>query len=440
MLARAVGEREEEARLVDEFVNLAAAAGSPVLRAQSLLARAAYRTPTSDGDNAANAARAALAIYRELGDAKGQIEARCRIVDIASERGTFDEASAILRGARSSPEALRNPGMIARTIISVTQAALYEQQYEACRALAIEARELYRTIGDREGEADAISRQATAAARLSMLAEARRCFEEAAVIYAAIGKRHGVAGVLVNRGIHSVRNGMLDEAERSLRASLDEFCTLKDLRGQAASAINLSYVRLFRGDPADAKVHASAALAYSRAANHAMYEAAALGNLGAAERDLGEFDAAIKHMKQGLAIRRRLNRPGDYDDDIAHLIAAYLASGDVGAVRDLSEELAGSLATSSPAIFLPQFAHWVAARAFRELGDEKRMRLMLDRGHAIVRDQVSSIEGAAEKASYLSLLVNQDIEAAFAKNFWPETTGAPRAARSIIRPKRKVRK
>jgi tetratricopeptide (TPR) repeat protein len=270
-----------------------------------------------------------------------------------------------------------------------------------------------------------------------MLAEARTCFGEAAAMYAAIGKRQGVAGVLVNSGLHGVRTGMLDDAERWLRASLDEFRALKDMRGQAASAINLSYVRLFRGDAAEAKLLSSEAVAFSRAANHAMYEAAALGNLGAAERDLGEFDAAINHMKEGLAIRRRLNRPGDYDDDIAHLIAAYLAAGDIEAARPLSEELAPSLATSSPAIFLPQFAHWTAARAFRELGDERRMRLMLQRGHEIVQEQAGAIEGAAEKASYLGLLVNRDIEAAFADDVWPDANGAAREARSSPRPKRK---
>jgi tetratricopeptide (TPR) repeat protein len=445
VLARALGEHEEERRLVDEFVELAAAADSPALRAQALLARAAFRTPTSGGEEAAHAARAALAIYRELGDATGQIEARCRIVDIASERGAFEEASAILREARVSPEATRNPRMIARTIISVTQAALYEQQYAACRSLAIEARDLYRTIGDREGEADAISRQATAAARLSMLAEARSCFEEAAAVYAAIGKRQGLAGVLVNGGIHCVRVGLLEEAERSLRASLEVFYTLKDLRGQAASGINLSYVLLFRGDPAGAKKYAADGLKSARAAGHALYEAAALGNLGAAERDLGEIDAAIAHMKEGLEARRRVNRPGDYADDIAHLLAAHLAAGDIDAIRALSQELVESLAASAPTIFLPQFAYWIAARAFRELGDFARMRQMLDRGHAILQEQTASIEGAAEKESYASLPINRAIEAAFGKDTWPPSARVPdavrsSAARSNSVEKRKVRK
>ena len=134
-------------------------------------------------------------------------------------------------------------------------------------------------------------------------------------------------------------------------------------------------MRLFCGDPGEAKVYAAEGLESARAAGHALYEAAALGNLGAAERDLGEFDAAIAHMKEGLATRRRLNRPGDYADDIAHLLAAYLAAGDIDAVRATNDELAESLATSAPAIFLPQFAYWIAARAFRELGDRTQMKV-----------------------------------------------------------------
>ena len=440
LLARAMSEREEEARLVDEFARLADASGSPTLRAQALLARAAYRTPISGGEEAANAARAALAVYRELGDATGQIEARCRIVEIASERGAFDEASAILREARAMPEAVRNPGLIARTIISATQAALYEQKYAECRTLAIEARELFVTIGDREGEADALSREATAAARLSMLAEARRSFEEAASIYSAIGKRRGLAGVLVNSGIHCFRFGLLDDAERSLRACLKVFESLEDRRGEAASAINLSYVRLLRGDPAEAKVFASIGLDRARAAHHAMYEAAALGNLGAAERDLGELVEGISHMNEGIAARESLNRPGDYADDLAHLLAAHLALGDMENVRTLSRKLADSLATSSPSIFIPQLAFWIAARAFRELDDTPLARRMLDRAHAIVEGQIESIEGAAEIANYRALSVNREIDAAFRRDVWPEPAGAERAPRPNGATKRKVRK
>jgi DNA-binding SARP family transcriptional activator/tetratricopeptide (TPR) repeat protein len=423
VLARALGEREEERRLIEAFEEKVGSGDDRPLRAEAKLIRAAYEMLTGDSTRAALAANQSLALYREVGDATGQIEARCRIVEIATETGAFDEASAILGEVRASPEGMRNPGIVARAMMSVTYGALMEQRYDVCRALSKEARELYKMIGDREGEGDAIARQASGSARMSLMREALACYDEAAEIYRAIGKRQGLAGVLVNRGIHSVKVGLFDDADRSLRAALPYFRELKDRRGQAACAVNLSYLALLRGDPAEAQTQALAGIEHARSSEHAVYEAAALGNLGAAERDLGNLPQAIAHMKEGLEIRRRLTRPADYADDIAHLICAQLSAGDLSAVRELNAELAAPLLDESTVMLLPQFAHWISARAYRALGDEKSTNAAVERAYAILEEQSALIEGAAERATYLSLAVNREIRSAHAEDRWPETGG-----------------
>jgi DNA-binding SARP family transcriptional activator/tetratricopeptide (TPR) repeat protein len=436
VLSRALGEREDERQLIEEFEEKAASSDDRSLLAEVKLVRAGYAMLTGDSPQAVRTAHEALALYRDLGDAPGQIEARCRIVEIATETGSFDEASAILREVRSSPEGMRNPGIVARAMMTVTYGALMEQRYDVCRALAKEARELYKMIGDREGEGDAIARQASGSARMSLMREALACYAEAAEIYSAIGKRQGLAGVLVNSGIHSVKVGLFDDADRSLRAALRHFHELKDLRGQAACAINLSYLALLRSDPAEARTQALAGIEHARSSGHAVYEAAALGNLGAAERDLGDLQRAITHMNEGLAIRRRLTRPADYADDIAHLVCAQLSAGDLNAVRELNAELAGSLTGESTAMFMPQFAHWTAARAYRALGDEKSMKTALERADSILAEQTALIDGAAERATYLALPVNSEIQSAFTDDHWPEISSTQPVLRGRAKPRR----
>lgn len=418
LLARAVGEREEERSLAEEFFSLAKASGDPRALADSLIALAAYWALTGDHAGGKRAAEDALGLYRRTDDATGQIEARCRLIEFASEGGGFEAALAMLTEVRESAQAAGNQRLIARAFTSATHAAIVDQRYAACRELALEARELYRTIGDREGEADVIVRQAQAAARLSMLDEARGCYEEAAAIYEAIGKRLGAAAVLANGGIFSVRLGLLDKAEASLSAALEQFRALKDVRGQTACGVNISYVRLLRGDAAEAKRLAADALQLARSMPHAAYEAAALANLGLAERDLGDLTSAIEHMEAGLAIRQRLSEPVDFADDLAHLAFVFVLAGKNDSAKKLLDELTATPDATSSMVFMPQYAYWVAAQAYRALGERKRTKMMLNRAHDVVTEQAAAITSAADRRSFLALEVNVQIESAFKKKQW----------------------
>jgi DNA-binding SARP family transcriptional activator len=420
LLARALGERDRERVLVLEFVNRAAESHDDRLRAASLIASAAYETLAGNHADARTAATAALELYRGLGDAAGQIEARCRLIELAWEGGAFDIASKMLADIRGSAEAAGYQRLVGRAFTSATHAALIEQRYAVCRDLAVEARQVYRLIGDREGEADVILRQASAAARLSLLEEARQCYAEATAIYKSIGKRLGVAAVLANAGIHSVRLGLLDEAERSLSEAGDHFKALKDVRGQTACAVNLSYVHLIRGDAAEAKRHALKGMEFARTIAHAGYEAAALGNLGGAERDLGNLEAAVEHMQAGISIRRRsTGAAADYADDLANLMWVLVLAGATDSARALGDELATALHELSPAIFMPQFAYFAAAQAFRALGERARASDALKMAYAIVDEQAAAIAGTSERAAFLALSVNSEIAAAFKRKAWP---------------------
>jgi hypothetical protein len=132
-------------------------------------------------------------------------------------------------------------------------------------------------------------------------------------------------------------------------------------------------------------------------------------------------------MQAGLAIRRRLSAATDYADDLAHLAHASVMAGDMKSARALSDELAPSLEAMSPTIFMPQFAYFAAAQAFRGLGERDRAQATLKKAHAIVMEQAAAIAGPVERAAYLSLDVNREIDAAIKRKDW--LTDSQRAGR-----------
>lgn len=420
LFARAIGDPEREASLVAEFAALAAGTDDKRVRAESLVATAAHATLVGDHARGVAAATDALALYRELGDLAGQLEARCRHIEIETEAGTFDVAMEMLADLRKTVELTGDKRLLARALSAATHAAIASQRYAECLDLTYEARELCRRVGDLDAEADVIVRQGAALTRLARFEDARERYDEAAAIYTAIGKRHGAAAVAVNGAIVSVHLGLLDAAETSMRAAHGLFVTLEDVRGQAASAINLGFVHLLRKDPLAAKQVSLAALELACSMEHAHYQASALANLGQAERDIGDLDSAIDHMSQCVAIRRARGTLADNVDDLVNLAYVYMLAGESDAAMPLAQEMWPSLESMTTAVvFMPQFALWMAAQVYRGLGDRERSQTMLARAHDAVERQASMIVSAAEREVFLGLDAHREIEAAFARKRWP---------------------
>ena len=94
-----------------------------------------------------------------------------------------------------------------------------------------------------------------------------------------------------------------------------------------ANQVNASFVKLQLGDPRSAKSLAESALAAAREIAFPLFEAAALANLGNAERALGHPTLAIEYMEAGIAARRPIQESRDYVDDLADLTLAYAEAG-----------------------------------------------------------------------------------------------------------------
>lgn len=108
--------------------------------------------------------------------------------------------------------------------------------------------EICRTIGDREGEADALSRLATTMARLFRVEEAQKYSAMAAELYRRLGQRQGEAAVVLNAGMLVVNLGHFAEGIELFRRAETLFASMDDLRGLAISALNQSAAAIYHED------------------------------------------------------------------------------------------------------------------------------------------------------------------------------------------------
>ncbi len=128
--------------------------------------------------------------------------------------------------------------------------------------------------------------------------------------------------------------------------------------------MNASFVHGQLGNFDAAKGLAQSALGLSRELGYPVFEAAALSTLGNAERRLGKFDTAIEHFEASLAIRRPVQAPSDFVDDLSDLVLAYVEAKQPDRALEVARELAGIGAVSFDGALWPHYAWWATAQGF----------------------------------------------------------------------------
>jgi DNA-binding SARP family transcriptional activator/tetratricopeptide (TPR) repeat protein len=420
LLARSLGERDEELAFTLELARVADMRGSVRWRARALAAQAQYLALVNRFEEAEGKALEALSLQADSGAIEDQVAVLCLLGSVLTNRGMLVTAREYLERARALANEQTSPTLVAGALLAAAGGALMRHEFDQCLDLAGMARDIYGSFGDREGEADAIARVATASARLGSNDDARRMNLEAAAIFESIGKRQGVAVALVNAGLISCRLALFGEARAHFERAEHLFNAIEDVRGQAVCAINRSWLRLNMGRPQEAKIAALSALELARRMKTPAYEAEALANLGGAERDLGEVDSAIAHMLEGLERQAGLGRPSDRVADQADLALAYLYANDIGSAGRLVDEFlptASSAIESSPC---PQNFYWVAARIYRAMHRDAEWPPLLERANALVRSRAAGLPSEGDQHEFLAIPVNQAILAAASENRWPE--------------------
>jgi len=393
--ARALGDLTEEARYLNAFASsaqeLAEQAAAHLALARNLMARSQYA-------DAVLHANAALEIDRQLGAAARQVDALCLLSEIAVNQGDAARTQSALDDARAGAEGSGDPVLIARVAMASSAVAINRRDFPRALADSQQAQQRYREIGDREGEAEASARLAAALSMQMHLEEASAVFATAAGIYRALGNRRQLAYVLFNQTGNQMQLGLLDEARASLSAALEIFESVIDPRGRAVCLTNLSMVRLLQQDPAEAKAVGAQALQAAREISNSIIEAAALANLGNAERELGELDAALEHMKEAIAIRERLGRPATFEE-LGDLALAQLKAGDDAALQTADDIMRRADVSGENTVW-PHYCFWAAARVYHSHGAAPQSEAALQKAREHVRLQLEALKDEHLRESF----------------------------------------
>jgi tetratricopeptide (TPR) repeat protein len=417
-LARARSDIEQERRLADALLELATASGAQHRIAQALGERATAALTANRYDEAETFARRAMAAFRSLGDDAGSFECSCLLLEVASGRGSASDMKHLVGELRAMSPYAVNKALAARSTMAASVALMLQRDYDAAQDLASRAADLYREVGDRDGEAGALGRYATLLAVSGRLDQSRREHQAAAAIYRELGRDLLLGHLLFNLSVTELLLGRLEVTLGLVSDAERIFDRLDEARARAYCWVNLSTVYQLRGDGTEACRYALRALEAGRAMGNEVIEATALANLGNAERSLGEWTVAIGHMNEALALGERMKHP-PAAEELANLALAYLESGDVAAalatVHPMLERASGLGDNEA----WRQYSLWVAARVLRAAGEARGASDALQRAHRHLQGVLAGIEDDEARGTFLALPMNAAIVTAVEAGVWP---------------------
>lgn len=414
--ARVTGDVESQKSLMDALDASIAHADLGTLsahwRATAMEQRAAMGIAAGQYDHGRDLAQRAQTVYAALEDSGGQARALCLIAESYSHQARTIEAQTAVDLAFAFARTSANESLAAHALSAASLAAHLAADYDRSRSFALQALQIYRAIGDREGEADCLSRLGNIDSRLFHVHDASNNFAKAAAIYKTLDKRRGEAVVMFNTGLLFLKVGEYGRALSGFRQANEIFTVLNDLRGRAVCAVNVGMLAYFQQRYAASRRLSQQALQRSRQLNSPYLESAALGNLGAAERELEMLPEAIEHCEEALRIKRGMTSTADIGSDLADLGLTYLRAGDRRAAIAAADEILSLGNDSLESVMYPQNVIWNAAQIYGALGLEQEQLAAVRRASAALDKRRALIPDDAWRRTYDELPFNVAIKAA----------------------------
>ncbi|HZV77084.1 MAG TPA: AAA family ATPase [Candidatus Babeliales bacterium] len=364
----------------------------------------------------------AAELYRAAEDSRGEFDALQIAIDARIRCNRYDENRADLDRASALVTDLNDPASTARFLQSAMMEQIMRQDFSAVYRLAGDLLELMRAIGNRLGEARAHDRLATAANRLGRIGEAIEGYARALEIYESIGDRHGVRVVMNNWGSLDVAFGHIERGRKRLG----------DLRAAAAAdddwlflyyaESNLGVAAHLGGDFAAAKAFELRALDLARRLGSEARAALVLGDLGEAEAELGNLDAALSALEEAVAIHRRVDQRLALVTDSSRLALLCARRGEFDRACALAQEL-WERYRASPELFEdPAELLWHLARTLHACGDPAAANELVELAWELQNSRLETIDVPEYRESLRGVRWYCDLLAARENAVWPALT------------------
>ena len=319
--ARALAERldpdqdrdQATARLLDYYQHTAA-------RADALIARQTHPTPASADDPIPAAVPALAGREQALAWARSERASLLACLDHATGTGQHARVIALTAALAGL---LRRDGPWADAITRHTA--------------AIQAA---RHLGDRLGQAGALSELGVVRRLTDDYTAAAQALEQALGIYRDLDDRLGQANALTELGAVRRMTGEYPAAAQAQEQALGIYRDLGDRLGQAGALKDLGEVRRLTGEYPPAAQAYKQALGIYRDLGDRLGQANALSYLGAVRRMTGEYPGAARDLEEALGIARDLGDRLGQANALSVLGDVRRLTGDhLGAARDLEQAL-----------------------------------------------------------------------------------------------------
>jgi len=202
------------------------------------------------------------------------------------------------------------------------------------------AKQIYASVGDRNGVANAIEFTAQTFFADGHLSESKRLDQEALGIFRQTGNRRRVGTALSHLANVTWQEGDLDGALKGYAAALANFQEVGDRLNVAAAKDNLGSVHYLKGDLKVSQNLFQEALSGFREVGSKTSVANALENLAAPVSSQGDLEGARKMLEEALAIDRKQGVKSEAAWGLAGLGDIDLAEGKLDdASRNYNEAL-----------------------------------------------------------------------------------------------------
>ncbi|HVR95414.1 MAG TPA: CHAT domain-containing tetratricopeptide repeat protein [Thermoanaerobaculia bacterium] len=217
-----------------------------------------------------------------------------------------------------SLELWRRIGDRAGEIDALVEIGWTEQKSEpACKA-AREALVLAQEGGYRKGEAGALTilgqYERDSANKSDLLERALRLWQDE-------GDRAGEGTALYLQGLHLIGNRDLDGAKERLERAIPLLREAGDASAESSTRVALGHILFSRGEVRKALDQYQQALALAQGAEDLEAEASAGYNLGRLQMASGDYEAALGNLDRALDVNHRLGNPR-YDSTILNALGA----------------------------------------------------------------------------------------------------------------------
>jgi DNA-binding SARP family transcriptional activator len=398
------GEIAEEVAAGERFHQRAAASGDPARLAVALELQARVRLRASHFSDSVTAARAAAALYEQLGDVTAKMRAMMFATGAYAKAGRADEALKLAEECMAIAAGTGDPWLRGFAIGASIAQCEASQQFARSAALAREQLALCRELGHLVIESVAHANLAYPLSRFWRIDEALEHHRTCIAMQESMGLTYGAAA-LINYAYLLGCLGDYDESMRVFDRAESVARRIGRPEHEAIAASDRAHVLWQQGAIEEMRRAVERATELDRDLPKISVSSALALNRARLLRFDGQFDEAVALLESACEELRRLRQPYEEivaaDELAATLLAANKLQRAVAAIA-ASSALADGLEDPAP-MRDPVTHHWTAYCVYIAAGDASRAADALSVAEKVYRERRDAIGDPSLRASFESI-------------------------------------